>query len=236
MPSPDDAPDHSALDILTRAAMQSRVSSNTMISTPQNGNLSEANSYSNSILSSRDMDALASGGSVGTGRQHSYLHQTYPELGAHLSTHHAGNDLRILNAESYNDSFVAPRDTKRRLNSKKDLPFGVAEQAALDPAMRTAVEEHDSAPKRKKRRVENQIVEDEDETKVRTRGRPRVAPNDETAADVSWLRFWLEYHYMQNCAHLHLLGLFLTLHSAGGPRYAWPREPIAIAKNPQYPP
>jgi hypothetical protein len=180
-----DPPDHYALDILTQAAMQTTVNSSSRNPSIGTRNQPVADSYNPSMLSSHDMDALGFGSSPQTGGQHSYLSQTYPEIGAQLSMSHADDSLKILNAESYDDGYGMSRDIRWSTKSKSPLPFGVSEQVAVDLARVAGAEDHDSGPKRKKRRVENHSAEDEEETKVKVRGRPRVTPKDETAADVS---------------------------------------------------
>lgn len=188
--SASDPPNHYALDILTQAAMQTNVISNSRsISSIDTRNQPVADSYSSSMLSPHDMDTLAFGSSPQNEGQHSYLNQAYPEMGAQLSMSHADNSLKILNAESYDDGYSISRDIRRSAKSKGQLPFGVSEHVGEDLAVMAGAEDHDSGPKRKKRKVENHSA-DEEETKVKARGRPRVTPNDETAADVSLSRFW----------------------------------------------
>jgi hypothetical protein len=206
-----DPQEHYALNILTQAAMRthqtansaSRFSSgreghpNIMISNQRHGNALESTSqslideYNAAMLSSRDLDALAFNSAPQSSTQDSYLNGTYGVIESELAMAQS-NNLRILNAESYDDGRKAA-GARRTNKSKPELPFGIAEhpRIRLDPPLNA--EEHELGPKRKKAKTENGSQDGEDGPKGKTRGRPRVSPKDETAADVSVSRCWFVY-------------------------------------------
>lgn len=198
-----DPQEHYALNILTQAAMHTRHNAssgggfpssregqhpNSLITNQRNGHPLEStrqsviDEYNASMLSSRDLDVLAFNTAPQTSTQHSYLSETYSALESQLGMAHA-NNLRILNAESYDDGRGSAGDNRRITRSKPELPFGIADhpRIRLDPLM--DVEEHEAAPRCKKAKIENGSQDGEDGPKGKTRGRPRVNPKDETAAD-----------------------------------------------------
>jgi hypothetical protein len=202
-----DPQEHYALNILTQAAMHTRHSAtsgggfpsgrerhhDSLITNQRNGlegstSQSIIDEYNASILSSRDLDALGFNAAPQT-------YDTYGTLESQLAMAHTDN-LRILNAESYDDGRGATRDNRRTSRSKQPvLPFGIADhpRIRLDPPIDD--EEHESAPRRKKAKIENGSQDGEEGSKGKTRGRPRVNPKDETAADVSTSRSWFVYGY-----------------------------------------
>lgn len=200
------------MNILTQAAMHTRHAangsgfarregnSNTMITnhnhSHQNGHHSVMDEYNASMLSSRDLDQLAFNSPPQDPSEHAYLNETYGVIDGQLTMSHA-NNLRILNAESYDDSGRTP-GSERSKNSKHILPFGISDhpRVTLDPPLHAAPEDHDSGPRRKKARIETKSQDGEEGTKGKSRGRPRVSPKDETAADVSVLRFLSVYNYV----------------------------------------
>jgi hypothetical protein len=98
------------------------------------------------------------------------------------------NDLRILNAETYDDgrgTLGEERRKKQQLES--EWPFGVTDNTRMrsNPKLPMDTDGHDSGPRRKKARPESQSQDDEEGVEGKARGRPRVNPKDETAADVS---------------------------------------------------
>jgi hypothetical protein len=146
-------------------------------------------SYDASLLSSRDLDALAFNSAPHAATQHSYLNDSYTSISSELAMAPAGN-LGILDAESYDDGRGLTRNQRRQNKSNKpELPFGIAEHPhiTLDPPLDSG--EHESGPRRKKAKTGNGngngIQEGEEGSKGKSRGRPRVSPKDETAADVS---------------------------------------------------
>jgi hypothetical protein len=198
--------DNYALDILTQAAMHTRqatsngstfgsdpsVSSTTLITNQHDTHSTEAENhrsidgYNLSMLSSRDLDALAFNSPPRMGRQqHPYLTQAFEGLGSQLAMANS-NGLGILNAESYDDGRGATAE-RRKTKSKHVLPFGMTDHPhiRLDRKLSLDDDQHDSSPRRKKPRIEKPSPEDEEEVKGKNRGRPRVNPKDETAADVS---------------------------------------------------
>jgi hypothetical protein len=177
--------EHYALNILTQAAMHTRHSANdSLITNQRSGHSLENNTsqnvideYNVSMLSPRDLDSLG----FNTAPQ---TYDTYGTLECELAMAHADN-LRILNAESYDDGQGVTRDRRVVRSKQPVLPFGIADhpRIRLDPPIDD--EEHESAPRRKKAKIDNGSQDGEESLKGKTRGRPRVNPKDETAADVS---------------------------------------------------
>jgi hypothetical protein len=97
------------------------------------------------------------------------------------------NNLKLLNAESYDDWEGTFRDERREQQPQNVLPFGVTghPRIRLDRKMPVDAEDHDSGPRGRKPRTEAQSLDDEEELKGKARGRPSVNPKDETDADVS---------------------------------------------------
>lgn len=209
-----DPQEHYALNILTQAAMHTGHSAtggsryprreghhNGLITNQQNGHhlgtasQSVMNEYNASVLSSRELDQLAFNSAAQNSTQHTFLNETYGAFESQLTMAHA-NSLRILNAESYDDG-RGSAGNERPNNTKHELPFGISDhpRISLDPPLRAATEDHDSAPRRKKAKIENGSQDGEEGTKGKTRGRPRVSPKDETAADVSVPIFLCVYGY-----------------------------------------
>ena len=185
---------HYGLNMLTQAAMHTRHAAingqegnpNAMITNHRNGQ-TVMDEYNSSMLSPRDLDALAFNSAPQSAQQH-YLNATY-SIESDVAMAHA-NNLGILNAESYDDGRGTSRNSRRANKSKLDLPFGISEHPHinLDPPMDAG--EHESAPKRKKAKTESTSPDGEDGPKGKSRGRPRVTPKDETAADVSLSSFY----------------------------------------------
>jgi hypothetical protein len=213
--NPADPQGHYALNILTQAAMHTshaaaRASGlqssgreenhpNAMITNPQaNGaghpldaagqTTAMMDSYNASLLSSRDLDALAFNSAPHAATQHSYLSDApYTSISSELAMAHAGN-LGILDAESYDDGRGLTRNQRRQNKSNKpELPFGIAEHPHITLDQPLDSGEHEAGPRRKKAKTENGNgnQDGEEGSKGKTRGRPRVSPKDETAADVS---------------------------------------------------
>lgn len=92
------------------------------------------------------------------------------------------NNLRILNAESYDDDWGRLRDERWINKSKNMLRLSVDEQPQieLDSPVRPP-EEHESVSRCKRARTEARS-QDED-IKGKARGRPMASPKDESAAD-----------------------------------------------------
>lgn len=185
-----------ALNLLTQAAMHTRHAAtngreghpNAMITNHRNGHALETTSqtmmdeYNASMLSSRDLDALAFNNAPQTAQQQ-YLNETY-NIESELAMAHA-NNLGILNAESYDDGRATSRNTRRSRKAIPELPFGISEHPHIKLDHPLDSGEHESAPKRKKAKIESTSQDGEEEPKGKSRGRPRVSPKDETAADVS---------------------------------------------------
>lgn len=85
---------------------------------------------------------------------------------------YTSGDLAILGAESYNPGNTHPSSTRVSKRPKKSTTATVTDTS------------HDDAP-RKRRKASQSDDAGEDGEKKRSRGRPRLEPNDETAQDVS---------------------------------------------------
>lgn len=187
---------HYALNILTQAAMHTRTAptnepgfpssrgGSSLITNPSHDrNLAAGQAimdeYNASVLSTRDLDTLAFGTA-----QHMYLNGTYNSVTPRSDMANS-NDLGILNAESYDDGRGTARRERRTRSSMQMLPFGIAEHGDGDMEPSPDAEEHESAPKRKKAKIDHGSQNGEEAPKGKSRGRPRVSPKDETAADVS---------------------------------------------------
>lgn len=141
----------------------------------------------NSMFSSRDLGSLPFENSSRSVRPLPFFKETYK------GPMNQAGDLKILNAESHPDG--RDRAGRRRQEAKEMLPLGVVDNGRLELNRKTPMdaETYDSGPRRKKPRIERQSPDDEEETKGKARGRPRVSPKDETAADVSVSSIWFGF-------------------------------------------
>lgn len=116
-------------------------------------------------------------------RHNPYMDSAFRGIGSEISRNYA-NNLGILNAESYSDH-VSPRrfDARKRTPEPAAVPFGMVH---MDPDSREDTEEPDTGTRRRKKpRIEIHSGDDDEESRKKSRGRPRVDTKDETAADVS---------------------------------------------------
>lgn len=197
--------DNYALNILTQAAMHTRQSNRNGNASgnptegshsSQSRNQGVLDGYNPSMLSSCDLGALAFNTSPPAAGQHPYLSLTYDTIGSRMSMGDV-NNLAILNAELYDDGRSALREERRTPQSRAVQPFGVTDhpRVRLDRPLADA-EDDDSPLRRTKSRTENQRTDAEEETKEKLRGRPRVNPKDDTAADVRVSSFCFGYDHI----------------------------------------
>lgn len=193
--SPSPGPQENyTLNILRGAAMHTRyaaangsrslipeVNSGHPLETSSQGRVDECNT---STLSSRDLDALVFNSAPQNSAHHAPLNETFGTRTSQLAMADV-NNLGILNAESHDDGGGTSR-ARRRKTKKITLPFGVSEHTriSLDPPLQIFQDQY-SGPRRKKVGLGNGCHDGEDGPKRKPRGRPRVNPKDEAAADVS---------------------------------------------------
>lgn len=151
------------------------------------------NDYNTSSLSFCDLDAVACDTHSPTGRRHPYLNGTYEEIGSLLSMDRTGSLMDILNEEPYDDGRGTLRDPRQKQKPKNVLPSGATNhlRIRLDPKLPADTEDHNSwsgLGQKNSPRTETQTPDGE-RVKRGARGRPRVRPQDEAAADVSVMRF-----------------------------------------------
>lgn len=164
-------------------------SSTTSITNHSNHNLQHQQSQSPVLngfgSSSRSMETLSF--NPGQMRQHSYMSSDFP-VNNHLPRNYSDN-LGILNAETFNDSFGRSRENKRTTSQDQVLPFGLEDTPELGLDVdkpKTASDENEKRPRRsRKHKIDHDNVDEEEEARKKARGRPRVDTKDETAADVS---------------------------------------------------
>lgn len=124
-----------------------------------------------------DMEALAFNPDQAS-KQRALMDSAFRGIGSEISANYV-NNLGILNAESYSDMPLRTFDTGNQA-SQQELPMGYVHESRED------IEEPDTRSRRSKRpRVEAQKSDDDEESRKKSRGRPRVDTKDETAADVS---------------------------------------------------
>jgi hypothetical protein len=115
-------------------------------------------------------------------RHNPYMDSAFRGIGSEISRNYA-NNLGILNAESYSENLSSRGFDARKQNPEPTLSFGLVQ---MDHDSREDTEELDLGTRRRKKpRIEPQSGDDDEESRKKSRGRPRVDTKDETAADVS---------------------------------------------------
>ncbi len=117
-----------------------------------------------------------------------YITSGFYGLGSNINAA-SPTDLGILNSETYDDgrldmSAQHARDGYSRAKVQQEgmMPLGVTEVRGG-----TDSDEFEKVAKgRRKRKIESVNGDDDEEAGKRARGRPRVDPKDETAADVGF--------------------------------------------------